>query len=285
MQARDNPLNRSTRPLLERRAQPQVVSTPLSSSSSASSQNSSPTVIKSLKSYNAPGLLTGGFNDFHAIPKQYDTLNSIHFQFPYGSPPSPVREGDFRFSDDNQCAVAPPIGGHNPMKNPAIVTNRKLIANNGTNKKQQQQQQQQRKYNSIDSSNETQQKPPQNVNVRNYTNHYNNNQNHQSSHDSNVVMTPNVLDCNDFSWYPVPPPRNFNTATATQSPRHHRADGDSGPFVFGIHNQMYEANNKSAVIGTRNKYSLSDSEDGFRQHKQSPNSSQVSYLGVIENLY
>ncbi|KFB46721.1 AGAP003931-PA-like protein [Anopheles sinensis] len=90
MQSRDHPFNRSTRPLLERRAQPQVVSTK-----------------KLLAAQSAPGpkVPTRGYNDFNLISRQYETWNSNHSHqgYPYGSPPSPTHDsgvrGDFQFSD------------------------------------------------------------------------------------------------------------------------------------------------------------------------------------------
>ncbi|XP_053669974.1 uncharacterized protein LOC128720333 [Anopheles nili] len=80
MQSRDHPFNRSTRPLLERRAQPQVV-------------ESKKQYIAVFGSTMVP---TRGYNDFNLISRQYEALNSTK-GYPYGSPPSPTH--DFQFSD------------------------------------------------------------------------------------------------------------------------------------------------------------------------------------------
>ncbi|XP_052888145.1 uncharacterized protein LOC128296710 [Anopheles moucheti] len=94
MQSRDHPFNRSTRPLLERRAQPQVVSTKkpfhYGAGSGAAGQ--------------PPKVPTRGYNDFNLISRQYDAWNSNHSHkgYPYGSPPSPTHDvggHDFQFSD------------------------------------------------------------------------------------------------------------------------------------------------------------------------------------------
>uniref|UniRef100_A0A182VQF9 Uncharacterized protein n=1 Tax=Anopheles minimus TaxID=112268 RepID=A0A182VQF9_9DIPT len=94
MQSRDHPFNRSTRPLLERRAQPQVVSTKKHFQYGGGS--------------GAVGQLakvpTRGYNDFNLISRQYETWNSNHSHkgYPYGSPPSPTHADvghDFQFSD------------------------------------------------------------------------------------------------------------------------------------------------------------------------------------------
>uniref|UniRef100_A0A182PK40 Uncharacterized protein n=1 Tax=Anopheles epiroticus TaxID=199890 RepID=A0A182PK40_9DIPT len=89
MQSRDHPFNRSTRPLLERRAQPQVVSTKKPFHYGASSQQPD----------QQPTGPTRGYNDFNLISRQYETWNSNHSHkgYPYGSPPSPTH--DFQFSD------------------------------------------------------------------------------------------------------------------------------------------------------------------------------------------
>lgn len=86
MQSREHPFNRSTRPLLERRAnmaQPQV----LSSKQISNAKNKNP---------------TRGYNDFNLITRQYENLNS-NKGYPYGSPPSPTLHSmnniDFKFSD------------------------------------------------------------------------------------------------------------------------------------------------------------------------------------------
>ncbi|XP_061505812.1 uncharacterized protein LOC5667525 [Anopheles gambiae] len=86
MQSRDHPFNRSTRPLLERRAQPQVVSTKKQYQYGAGSTQQ-------------PTVPTRGYNDFNLISRQYETWNSNHSHkgYPYGSPPSPTH--DFQFSD------------------------------------------------------------------------------------------------------------------------------------------------------------------------------------------
>ncbi|XP_055615947.1 uncharacterized protein LOC129762022 [Toxorhynchites rutilus septentrionalis] len=87
MQSREHPFNRSTRPLLERRAnmaQPQVLS---SKQSNAKKVNP-----------------TRGYNDFNLITQQYENINSNN-GYPYGSPPSPtsthLNNYDFQFSDVN----------------------------------------------------------------------------------------------------------------------------------------------------------------------------------------
>lgn len=104
MQSRDHPFNRSTRPLLERRAQPQVM-------------------VSTKKQYHQyggggvpapngplPKIPTRGYNDFNLISRQYDAWNSNHSHsgYPYGSPPSPTERDvgsgpgahpDFQFSD------------------------------------------------------------------------------------------------------------------------------------------------------------------------------------------
>ncbi|XP_049301774.1 uncharacterized protein LOC125775221 [Anopheles funestus] len=96
MQSRDHPFNRSTRPLLERRAQPQVVSTKKQfhyggGTGSAGQQQQQPKIP------------TRGYNDFNLISRQYETWNSNHSHkgYPYGSPPSPTHDvgHDFQFSD------------------------------------------------------------------------------------------------------------------------------------------------------------------------------------------
>nr|XP_019527856.2 uncharacterized protein LOC109399827 [Aedes albopictus]XP_029729753.1 uncharacterized protein LOC109399827 [Aedes albopictus]XP_029729754.1 uncharacterized protein LOC109399827 [Aedes albopictus] len=86
MQSREHPFNRSTRPLLERRAnmaQPQV----LNSKQINTVKNKAP---------------TRGYNDFNLITRQYENLNS-NKGYPYGSPPSPPHHAlnniDFQFSD------------------------------------------------------------------------------------------------------------------------------------------------------------------------------------------
>ncbi|XP_037027455.1 uncharacterized protein LOC119068114 [Bradysia coprophila] len=76
MSFRDHPFNRSTRPLLERRAQPQII-TP------------------------KPEFKTHGFNDFKYVAKQYKELNNSFIGYPYGNPPSPTITTDFIFSDDS----------------------------------------------------------------------------------------------------------------------------------------------------------------------------------------
>uniref|UniRef100_A0A182JE83 Uncharacterized protein n=1 Tax=Anopheles atroparvus TaxID=41427 RepID=A0A182JE83_ANOAO len=91
MQSRDHPFNRSTRPLLERRAQPQVVSTKKLLAAQGGTQG--------------PKVPTRGYNDFNLISRQYETWNSNHSHqgYPYGSPPSPTHDSgpraDFQFSD------------------------------------------------------------------------------------------------------------------------------------------------------------------------------------------
>lgn len=74
MSFRDHPFNRSTRPLLERRAQPLTVS---------------------------PEFKVHGFSDFKYVAKQYDELNNSNIGYPYGNPPSPTVTRDFIFSDDS----------------------------------------------------------------------------------------------------------------------------------------------------------------------------------------
>lgn len=76
MSFRDHPFNRSTRPLLERRAQPQIISP-------------------------KPEFKTHGFNDFKYVAKQCKELNSSFIGYPYGNPPSPTITTDFIFSDDS----------------------------------------------------------------------------------------------------------------------------------------------------------------------------------------
>lgn len=76
MSFRDHPFNRSTRPLLERRAQPQIISP-------------------------KPEFKVHGFNDFKYVAKQYKELNSSFIGYPYGNPPSPTVTTDFIFSDDS----------------------------------------------------------------------------------------------------------------------------------------------------------------------------------------
>ncbi|XP_055587438.1 uncharacterized protein LOC129739913 [Uranotaenia lowii] len=83
MQSRDHPFNRSTRPLLERRAnmaQPQVLPS------------------KQMQIKKPP--ITRGYNDFNLITRQYENINS-NKGYPYGSPPSPTNLNniDFQFSD------------------------------------------------------------------------------------------------------------------------------------------------------------------------------------------
>ncbi|XP_050069676.1 uncharacterized protein LOC126557823 [Anopheles maculipalpis] len=92
MQSRDHPFNRSTRPLLERRAQPQVVSAKKQFHYGAGSG----TVGHQPK--NQP---TRGYNDFNLISRQYEISNHSHRGYPYGSPPSPTHDvgRDFQFSD------------------------------------------------------------------------------------------------------------------------------------------------------------------------------------------
>ncbi|XP_058462281.1 EF-hand calcium-binding domain-containing protein 4B [Malaya genurostris] len=91
MQSREHPFNRSTRPLLERRAanmaQPQVLSS---------------------KQINAKSPPTRGYNDFNLITRQYENLNS-NKGYPYGSPPSPthLNQIDFQFSDVNEPRYRP----------------------------------------------------------------------------------------------------------------------------------------------------------------------------------
>ncbi|XP_053682729.1 uncharacterized protein LOC128733127 [Sabethes cyaneus] len=90
MQSREHPFNRSTRPLLERRAnmaQPQVLSS---------------------KQINAKKQPTRGYNDFNLITRQYESLNS-NKGYPYGSPPSPTNLNniDFQFSDVNETHYRP----------------------------------------------------------------------------------------------------------------------------------------------------------------------------------
>ncbi|XP_058812028.1 uncharacterized protein LOC131676754 [Topomyia yanbarensis] len=90
MQSREHPFNRSTRPLLERRAnmaQPQVLSS---------------------KQINAKSPPTRGYNDFNLITRQYENLNS-NKGYPYGSPPSPTHLNniDFQFSDVNEPPYRP----------------------------------------------------------------------------------------------------------------------------------------------------------------------------------
>ncbi|KAJ6637151.1 Cell division control protein 42 like, partial [Pseudolycoriella hygida] len=76
MSFRDHPFNRSTRPLLERRVQPQII-TP------------------------KPEFKVHGFNDFKYVAKQCKELNSSFIGYPYGNPPSPTITTDFVFSDDS----------------------------------------------------------------------------------------------------------------------------------------------------------------------------------------
>lgn len=76
MSFRDHPFNRSTRPLLERRAQPQIISP-------------------------KPEYKVHGFNDFKYVAKQYNELNNSFIGYPYGNPPSPTITTDFIFSDDS----------------------------------------------------------------------------------------------------------------------------------------------------------------------------------------
>lgn len=76
MSFRDHPFNRSARPLLERRAQPQIISP-------------------------KPEFKVHGFNDFKYVAKQYKELNSSFIGYPYGNPPSPTVTTDFIFSDDS----------------------------------------------------------------------------------------------------------------------------------------------------------------------------------------
>lgn len=79
MSFRDHPFNRSTRPLLERRAQPQIISP-------------------------KPEFKVHGFNDFNFVAKQYKELNSSFIGYPYGTPPSPTTPTittDFIFTDDS----------------------------------------------------------------------------------------------------------------------------------------------------------------------------------------
>lgn len=76
MSFRDHPFNRSTRPLLERRVQPQII-TPKAE------------------------YKVHGFNDFKYVAKQYKELNSSFIGYPYGNPPSPTITTDFVFSDDS----------------------------------------------------------------------------------------------------------------------------------------------------------------------------------------
>ncbi|XP_050084875.1 uncharacterized protein LOC126570862 [Anopheles aquasalis] len=98
MQSRDHPFNRSTRPLLERRAQPQVVSTKKLQQQQQQHQ------------YGQPKVPVRGYNDFNLISREYESWNSTnsHKGYPYGSPPSPTnetsdrlhrRQPDFQFSD------------------------------------------------------------------------------------------------------------------------------------------------------------------------------------------
>lgn len=101
MQSRDNPLNRSTRPLLERRAQPQVLASANHQyhfNHNNNQNNNSNNKKNSERKFN-------GFNDFKdVISRQYDSINSSHYNFNYyGSPPSPssLSENDFIFSDNS----------------------------------------------------------------------------------------------------------------------------------------------------------------------------------------
>lgn len=95
MQSREHPFNRSTRPLLERRAnmaQPQVLS-----SKQINVKKANP---------------TRGYNDFNLITQQYENINS-NKGYPYGSPPSPtsthLNNIDFQFSDVNGTHYRPPV--------------------------------------------------------------------------------------------------------------------------------------------------------------------------------
>lgn len=93
MSSRDHPFNRSTRPLLERKQQPQLL-------------------VKKKYDYKVCG-----FNDFNFVSKQcnHDLNHTYYSGYPYGSPPSPTvvtaatespdtthtTSADFMFSDDS----------------------------------------------------------------------------------------------------------------------------------------------------------------------------------------
>lgn len=96
MQSREHPFNRSTRPLLERRAnggaQPQVLS-----AKQINAKKVTPPTVR-------------GFNDFNLISRQYENINS-NKGYPYGSPPSPTNLNniDFQFSDVRTTTTQPYI--------------------------------------------------------------------------------------------------------------------------------------------------------------------------------
>ncbi|XP_065072566.1 uncharacterized protein RhoU [Ochlerotatus camptorhynchus] len=101
MQSREHPFNRSTRPLLERRA-----------------NMAQPQVLSSKQINNVKKTPTRGYNDFNLITRQYENLNS-NKGYPYGSPPSPTQHTlnniDFQFSDVNDPRyrpVAPTTNNH-----------------------------------------------------------------------------------------------------------------------------------------------------------------------------
>uniref|UniRef100_A0A182N6T4 Uncharacterized protein n=1 Tax=Anopheles dirus TaxID=7168 RepID=A0A182N6T4_9DIPT len=104
MQSRDHPFNRSTRPLLERRAQPQVMVTAKKQYHQYGGVAAPPMGHQGP----VPAIPTRGYNDFNLISRQYETWNSNHSHsgYPYGSPPSPTADvvaggahPDFQFSD------------------------------------------------------------------------------------------------------------------------------------------------------------------------------------------
>lgn len=204
MQSREHPFNRSTRPLLERRAnmaQPQV----LSSKQINNVKNKTP---------------TRGYNDFNLITRQYENLNS-NKGYPYGSPPSPTHHTlnniDFQFSDvANEPRYQRPVA---PATNHFFTT-----ASTNRNNSDHEDEEDDDDYDELV--------------------YHHNQLNVVQSNNNNGPMLPRrrLIDAssggggggNNLLVPPVPPQRILSIQTPPPPPRGDTPEND-GPFVFGVH--------------------------------------------------
>ncbi|XP_039436632.1 uncharacterized protein LOC120418347 isoform X1 [Culex pipiens pallens] len=221
MQSREHPFNRSTRPLLERRAnggaQPQVLS---------SKQ------INGAKKVTPPS--TRGFNDFNLIPRQYENVNTGYPCYPYGSPPSPTNLNniDFQFSDVRTAQPYRP-----PVIQPAATARANYFAAASTNRNNSDHEEDDDDYdelvyhhNQINSAvlkpalQQPVGPPPPTSSIR------------------RRLM--------DAACPPVPPQRIIPVETPPPPPRGDTPEND-GPFVFGVHhpNTFTPAYNSSKAGG------------------------------------
>ncbi|XP_058055980.1 uncharacterized protein LOC131207385 [Anopheles bellator] len=256
MQTRDHPFNRSTRPLLERRAQPQVVSTKKQYNGTAAGGGGL-----------VPKVPVRGYNDFNLITRQYDAWNSTdsHKGYPYGSPPSPTGDGadpavrhHFQFSD---------LDGRQRAQHHQRTVNQYTVNSNNSDdddydelvyhhnqlnaagKPPPQQQHQQLRRRLLDAASPAPPTPPQ----RMFLGAQQQQQHHHKT--------------------PPPPPRRTESPPG---PAGTGADID-GPFVFGVHhpNTFTPAYGKVATLyGTNPSGGGKDAKDSVPT--SSPDSSQTS---------